>query len=101
MPNIHTPKNIEEVPLSIIKTMVGLATSGFGVVVALSWNEAIKKTIETYVDPWLGKSSGVISLFIYALAITLLAVFITMQLAVLQQKFEQLEQNFKLKKKKN
>jgi uncharacterized membrane protein (DUF106 family) len=92
MSNIHTPKNVQEIPLSIVKTMIELATSGFGVVVALSWNEVIRKAVETYIDPFLGKNSGVISLLIYAIVMTLLAVFVTMQMAILQQKLEQLDE---------
>ncbi|MFZ5376335.1 MAG: DUF5654 family protein [Patescibacteria group bacterium] len=88
MANIETPSNLQEVPLSIVKNMISLATSGFGVVVALAWNEAIKRAVETYVDPYLGKNSGVASMLIYAAAMTLLAVFVTMQLAFLQKKLE-------------
>ena len=67
-----------------------LATSGFGVVVALAWNEAIKATVSTYIDPYLGESSGVISLFIYAVVMTTLSVLVTMQLAGIQKRLEHL-----------
>lgn len=88
MAKIKAPKSAEDMPLAIITNMITLATSGFGLVVALAWNEAIKSTVETYIDPFLGKSSGVISLFIYAIIMTLLAVVVTMQLARVQEKFE-------------
>ena len=91
MSKIETPNSLEQMPLSIIKNMISLATSGFGVVVALAWNEAIKKAVSTYIDPFLGEKSGVISLFIYAAIVTLLAVVVTMQLAHLQRKFEDVE----------
>lgn len=99
MSKIKTPNNSKDLPVAVIKNIISLATSGFGLVVALAWNEVIKKTVEQYIDPWLGKSGGIISMLIYAVVITLLAVFVTMQLAQLQRKFEQL--NEKLNSKSN
>ena len=86
MSKIETPQNNKDLPVAVIKNMISLATSGFGLVVALAWNEVIKKTVEQYIDPWLGKGGGIISMLIYAVVITLLAVFVTMQLAQLQKK---------------
>lgn len=88
MSNINPPQTIKDMPLAIIKNMAALATSGFGVVVALAWNEAIKGAVETYVTPLLGEKSGVVSLFVYAVVITLLAVIATMQLARVQRGLE-------------
>ena len=56
-------------------------TSGFGLVSALAWNELIKETVNTYIKPYFGESSGLISLLIYAILITALAVFVTYQLS--------------------
>jgi hypothetical protein len=86
MSNIQPPEELKALPLTVIKNMVMLATSGFGVVVGLAWNEAIKASVETYIDPFLGASSGVISLFIYAMLMTFLAVIVTMQLAGVERK---------------
>ena len=61
--------------------LLKLVTSGFGLVAALAWNELIKEVIKTYVEPIFGKDSGIISLLIYALAVTFLAVFVTYQLS--------------------
>jgi len=58
-----------------------LVTSGFGLVAALAWNELIKEVVNVYVKPYFGKNSGLISLLIYALIVTALAVFITYQLS--------------------
>jgi len=58
-----------------------LLTSGFGLVSALAWNEFIKETVNIYIKPYFGQSSGLISLLIYALVVTALAVFITYQLS--------------------
>lgn len=91
MPPIETPNQFQEFPLALIKNMIMLATSGFGVVVALAWNEAIKATVATYIDPYLGASSGVISLFIYAVVMTTLAVVVTMQLAAVEKRLSLLQ----------
>lgn len=99
MSTLNSPASLKEMPLAIITNMVGLATSGFGVVVALAWNEAIKTSVETYIYPLLGKNSGVISLFVYALVMTLLAVIVTMQLARLQKTLEIVSQRRSQKKR--
>jgi len=100
MSNIDSPKNIKEMPLVLIKNVVTLATSGFGVVVGLAWNEAIKAAVDTYISPIFGAKSGVISLFIYAIVITLLAVTVTMQLAQIQKTLEEVNNSF-LQRKRN
>lgn len=86
MPDIQPPKTLNEFPVSLVKNMIALATSGFGVVVALSWNEFIRGMVEHYIDPYLGRSGGLASLLIYAVVVTLLAVLVTMQLTSVQRK---------------
>ena len=93
MTKIKTPEKITDLPLAIIKNVIALTTSGFGVVVALAWNEAIKATLAEYIDPYLGKNSGVISLVIYALVVTILAVVVTMQVSQIEKKLEKKEKN--------
>lgn len=88
MAAIKPPNSIKEFPLAVITQMIGLATSGFGLVVALAWNEFIKTAVEVYIRPYLGKGSGVASLFIYAVVVTALAVLVTMQLTRMQQRLE-------------
>jgi large-conductance mechanosensitive channel len=94
---IEAPESIEELPLTLIKNIVSLTTSGFGLVVALAWNEVIKTAVDEFIKPVLGKGGGLISLAIYAMVITALAVIITMQLAniekTLQKRFTQDQQN--------
>lgn len=85
---IESPEKIQELPLSVIKNMIALATSGFGVVVALAWNSAIQTLVREYIDPLLGGSSGIVSMFIYAIIVTLLAVIVSMQLSMIQKKME-------------
>jgi hypothetical protein len=92
MSTIEPPQKIHELPISIVTNMVSLATSGFGLVVALAWNEFVRKLVELYIDPYLGKNSGLVSLFIYAVIMTILAVFVTMQLTALQKQVQELPQ---------
>lgn len=61
--------------------MLKLATSGFGLVAALAWNELIKEVVSEYIKPIAGESSGIISLLIYAVLVTLLAVLVTYNLS--------------------
>ena len=68
-------------PREILKQMLTLATSGFGFVAALAWNEFIQETIDTYIKPFVGGGSTVVSKLIYAVIVTLLAVTITYQLS--------------------
>lgn len=58
-----------------------LATSAFGLIAALAWNEVIQEIVNEYVKPFFGEGSGLVSLVIYAVAITLLVVFITYQVS--------------------
>ncbi len=78
----HTlTKEAKQLKKEFADRLLKLLTSGFGLVAALAWNELIKEVIKTYVEPFFGKDSGFISLLIYALAVTFLAVFVTYQLS--------------------
>ena len=83
-----TKREHEKIAAAVVKQMLQLATAGFGLVAALAWNEAIKATINEYIKPYIGGDSGIISLVIYAVIVTVLAVVITLQLARLSRKFE-------------
>jgi uncharacterized membrane protein required for colicin V production len=65
-----------------IKTMVTLATTAFGLIAALAWNEAITALFRKV----FGEASGLISLFIYAIIVTVIAVFVTSRLGKLAEK---------------
>ncbi|MBP7118593.1 hypothetical protein KBA63_00765 [Candidatus Woesebacteria bacterium] len=69
----------------LIDEMLRLSTSGFGLVAALAWNDLIRKTVEQYIEPVVGKNSSIISLFIYAIVVTVLAVSITYYLTKLKK----------------
>lgn len=74
--------------VEIIRQMITLTTSGFGLVAALAWNNVIQDLVNNYIRKWLPQGSSLISLFIYAVIITILAVFITLQLSRLLEKLE-------------
>ncbi len=73
---------------AIIHQMIALATSGFGLVAALAWNNVIQSLVNDYIKPYLPKGSGIISLFLYAVLITVLAVTITYQLSKLTDRLD-------------
>jgi len=96
---IEPPNSFRDLPLATIKQMLTLATSGFGLVAALAWNEVIKESVNLYIRPHFAKGSGLISLLIYAVAITALAVIVTLQLTKLQTQLESSSHPKKPKKK--
>jgi hypothetical protein len=69
----------------IVEQMIKLATSGFGLVAALAWNNVIQELVNVYVKPRLAQGSGLISLVIYAVLITVLAVTVTYNLTKLNR----------------
>ncbi len=79
-------RKVEVIHRQFIKKTLDLAVSGFGLVAALAWNEVIKETVNTYIKPFFGRGSGLISLVIYALIVTFLAVLITYNLSKLAEK---------------
>jgi hypothetical protein len=63
--------------------MLTLATSGFGLVAALAWNNVIQEFFKVYISKWLPQGGGVISLLVYALVVTFIAVLVTYHLSKL------------------
>lgn len=70
----------------ILNQMLTLSTSAFGLVAALAWNQLIQELINQYIKPLIGGASGIISLLIYALLVTALAVVVTYNLTKLAKK---------------
>ena len=62
---------------TIIKTMITLVTTAFGLVAGLAWNDAIQELIKKLV----GEGSTLTGLFIYAIIVTIIAVIATLVLA--------------------
>ncbi|MFH1598628.1 MAG: DUF5654 family protein [Patescibacteria group bacterium] len=65
-----------------LKTMVTLATTAFGLVAALAWNGAITELFKQI----FGEASGVVSLFVYAVIVTIIAVLVSAKLGKLAAK---------------
>jgi len=70
----------------LINQLVNLSTSGFGLVAALAWNDTIQEFVKDFIEPKI-PGSGLLSKFLYALLVTLLAVLITYQLSRLASRF--------------
>ncbi|HWA52428.1 MAG TPA: DUF5654 family protein [Patescibacteria group bacterium] len=75
-------KNLRE---QTVEQMLTLITSAFGLVAALAWNQVIQEIITDYVKPFFGKDSGLISLLIYAVIVTVFAVLVTYFVARLKK----------------
>lgn len=77
--------------VEVARQMLTLATSGFGLVAALAWNNVIQELVNNYVKKYIPGNTGLISLLLYAVIVTLLAVTITMQLSHVVDKIEKLD----------
>ncbi len=69
-----------------VQQLLKLVTSGFGLVAALAWNELIREIISTYIRPVAGEFSGMISLLVYAVVVTVIAVMVTYSLTKMSKK---------------
>ena len=88
-PATQSTASKKKLPVMIVKQMLTLATSGFGLVAALAWNNVIQEFVTTRIKPYLPAGSGLTSLILYAIVVTVLAVTITYQLSRLIEKLEQ------------
>lgn len=70
----------------LINQLLTLATSGFGLVAALAWNETIQEAVKQYIESRI-PGSGLIYKAIYAVLITVLAVVVTYNLSRLASRF--------------
>jgi hypothetical protein len=62
--------------------MISLASAAFGVVAALAWNSAITALVKQI----FGTGAQIVSLFIYAIIVTVLAVIVMVNLAKLAER---------------
>jgi hypothetical protein len=70
-------KELKRAKREFKKKTITLILGGFGLVAALAWNEAIKSLFETFFPK---KSNALIGKFVYALIITFVVVFLSLQL---------------------
>lgn len=78
----------QKLHIVVVKQMLSLATAGFGLVAALAWNGFIQEVFLYYIKPWIPDFGHVVSLLLYAVIATILAVVITLQLSKLLGKLE-------------
>ncbi len=79
---------VKKTSLEVVSQMLVLTTSGLGLVAALAWNTLIQEIVDTYVKKFFPGNAGVISLGVYAIVITILAVVVTLQLTKLKERLE-------------
>jgi hypothetical protein len=68
-----------------LQTMISLASAAFGVVAALAWNSAITALVKE-VFP---SGSALVSLFLYAVIVTVIAVIVMVNLGRLAERHAQ------------
>jgi len=74
--------------IELVKQMLTLSTAAFGLVAALAWNAFIQELVSSYVKKYLSVGGALLSMGIYAIIVTVLAVFITYQLSRIIKKLE-------------
>ena len=87
--NMSESSREKKLTLAIVTQMLSLATSALGLVAALAWNNFIQELVNDYIKKLLPGNSGLISLALYALIVTVLAVVVTMNLAKVKERLEQ------------
>ncbi len=66
----------------VLEKITILITTAFGLVAALAWNDAIKALfVEIF-----GAAGNIIAMFLYAIIVTIIAVWVTMRLTYVSQK---------------
>lgn len=73
--------------IELIRQMLTLATAGFGLVAALAWNSLIQEFVNNYIKKWI-PGGGLVSLLIYAILITIIAVLVTFELSRVLRRLE-------------
>lgn len=81
------PNEQRHFTVELIKQMITLSTSGFGLVMALAWNNVIQAFVNDYIKKYF-PGSGLATLFLYALLVTALAVAVTLQLSRILQRID-------------
>ena len=68
----------------VISQSLSNLVTAFGLVAALAWNEAVKSLIENFFP----KGQNTLSLFIYALLVTVIAVIVSSRLMKIRERLE-------------
>ena len=70
----------------LIKQLLTLSTSAFGLAAALAWDDTIQQTVKEFIEPRI-PGSGILSRVIYALLVTIFAVIVTFELSRLASRW--------------
>lgn len=70
-------------PKKIVDQIILLLANSLGLVAALAWNNVIQELVNGYIKPYISVGSGIISLVIYAIIVTILMVTIINNLSKL------------------
>ena len=65
---------------AVINQTFILISNSFALVSALAWNNVIQELVNTYIKPYISQGSGLVSLILYALIVTIIAVIVTFKL---------------------
>ncbi len=84
----ETQKKKHHLRVELIAQMTSFATSAFGLVAALAWNNVIQQFVNEYVKKFFPAGSDIISLLFYAILVTCIAVFVTYQLSLIKDSVE-------------
>ncbi len=85
----ETTQKSKKFTLEVVRQMITLSTAGFGLVAALAWNNFIQEFVNSYIKKLLPNQAGIISLFLYAVIVTVLAVLVTYQLSKIAARLEE------------
>lgn len=88
MPSKTKKEEDQKFHVELAKQMLTLATAAFGLVAALAWNQFIQEFVNTYVKRWFDSGGKLLSMGIYAVIVTILAVIVTWQLSKLVKRIE-------------
>lgn len=97
MAQLKTNENLK-LTIEIVRQMLTLATAGFGLVAALAWNSLIQTLVDDYIKRLLPANGKLTSQMVYALVVTVLAVFVTYQLSKVLRRLEAKEEKKEKKK---
>ena len=75
--------------VELAKQMLTLATASFGLVAALAWNQFIQEFVTIYVKKWFDVGGKLLSMGLYAIIVTVLAVIVTWQLSKVVKRLEE------------
>lgn len=83
---MEKPENKTKLSQEIAIQTFTLISTVLGLVAALAWNQAITEFINVYIKPFFAKGSEVVSLFVYAVIITIITIVIALRMAKVKER---------------